>query len=207
MIFGGLMVPIVWAGERRTPSPCTYDVQTWTVNLKCSVNGRRVVHLYAELFAEEIDPVTGCTVSSEDQEIIDIPPLAPFSVCYKIAPQVRDVLTTLIQQGEPIFTVDGYCVIWSRGKVDGSGNRTGFSKHSYGTAIGINSEQNGLYDHCPRFGPGCRLIKGGEWRPGALGTLEPSGAIVNALKSIGFRWGGEIEGNQKDFMPFSFTGY
>ena len=195
------------AAERRTPLTCTYDAQTWNVALKRSVNGQRVVQPYTALSTGEIDPVTGCTVCSEDQEIIDIPPLAPFSVCYKLAPQVRAVLTALVWQGQPLFRVDGYRVIRSRGPLDGTGNRTVFSNHAYGAALDINAEQNGLYDQCLRFGPGCRLLRGGEWRPGVPGTLEKDGMIVKALLGTGFRWGGEMEGNYKDFMHFSLTGY
>lgn len=193
--------------ERLPPLTCTYDAQTWNVALKRSVNGQRVRRAYSELAAEEIDRVTGCTVCSEDQELIEIHPLAPFSVCYKMAPQVRNVLTSLVRKGQPIFRVDGYRVIRSRGAVDGNGNRTGFSNHSYGTAIDINPEQNGLYDNCLRFGPECNLIRGGEWRPGTRGALEKDGMTVKAVLGIGFRWGGEIEGKQKDFMHFSPTGY
>lgn len=195
------------AAERLTPWTCTYDVQTWNVALQRSVNSQRVVHPYPALSTEEIDPVTGCTVCSEDQEIIDIPPLAPFAVCYKLAAQVHHVLTALVRQGQPLFRVDGYRVIRSRGPLDGTGNRTVFSHHAYGAALDINAEQNGLYDQCPRFGPGCRLLRGGAWRPGTPGTLEKDGMIVKALLETGFHWGGEIEGNYKDFMHFSVTGY
>lgn len=198
---------LAMAAERPRPSTCTYDARTWNVALERSVNDQRVVHLYTELSTQEIDPVTGCTVCSEDQELIDIPPLAPFAVCYQIAPRVRDVLTVLVRQGQPIFRVDGYRVIRSRGPLDENGNRTAFSNHAYGTAIDLNAEQNGLYDRCPQFDPGCRLLRGGTWQPGTLGSLEKDGAIVEALRGIGFRWGGEIEGNQKDFMHFSLTGY
>ena len=106
-----------------------------------------------------------------------------------------------------IHTIEGYRVVKSRGPVDGKGNRTGFSNHSYGTAIDINSEQNGLYDNCITFGPQCRLLRGGEWRPGTQGTLDTKGDIVVQFKQEGFRWGGEIEGKQKDFMHFSLSGY
>ncbi len=64
-----------------------------------------------------------------------------------------------------------------------------------------------MYDNCVQLGPECRLLRGGEWRPGMPGTLEKDGEIVNMLKSAGFRWGGEIAGRQKDFMHFSLTGY
>jgi hypothetical protein len=164
-------------------------------------------HPYQKLSADEVDPVSGCTVCSEDQEIISIPPLAPFSVCYKLAPRVRSVIQYLAANKASINTVIAYHVIKSRGPLDSDGNRTAFSNHSFGAAIDINPGQNGLYDDCITFGPQCRLLRGGEWHPGTPGTLDKNSDIVVRLKQAGFRWGGEIEGKQKDFMHFSVTGY
>jgi hypothetical protein len=213
--FGRLLTALVFlfsagtvpAGERMPPQNCTYETQTWSVTRKQSVDAKAVSHPYSTTAPDEIDGNTGCTVCREDQELISIPPLSPFSVCYKIAPRVRASLERLILDGAPVFAVIGYHVIKSRGPVDSAGNRTGFSNHSFGTAIDINPELNGLYDHCLQFGSDCRLIRGGEWRPGVLGTLERDSDIVRAFKSIGLRWGGEIPGRQKDFMHFSPTGY
>lgn len=168
---------------------------------------KQVRHAYGELIREEIDPVTGCTVCTEDQETIAISPLPTFSVCAKLAPRVRSAVEYLIANGQPIRSVTGYRVIKSRGPVDASGNRTEFSNHSFGTAIDINPEQNGLYDNCIDFGPQCLLIRGGEWRPGTPGTIEKNSDIVVRFKQAGFKWGGEIAGKQKDFMHFSLTGY
>ena len=195
------------AETRQAPSDCTYDMQVWNVNTRSSVNQKKVRHPYNDLRSEEIDPKTGCTVCSEDQVMIDIPPLTPFSVCHKIAPWLRDAVTSITQKGMPIHTIVGYRVIKSRGAVDGNGNRTGFSNHSFGTAIDINPEQNGLYDDCIEFGPRCRLLRGGEWKPGTPGTLDKNSDIVSLFKQAGFQWGGEIAGKQKDFMHFSRTGY
>lgn len=192
---------------RPLPSECTYEIQVWNVNLKKSIGPTKVRHPYSELAPEETDPLTGCTVCSEDQVRIDTQPLPSFSVCYKIAPRIRLVLEDLMRNGAPLFSVEGYRVIKSRGQLDPSGNRTEFSNHSFGTAIDINSEQNGLYDNCVTFGPECRLLRGGEWRPGTPGALEKSNEIVLSLQQEGFRWGGEIAGRQKDFMHFSLTGY
>jgi hypothetical protein len=182
-------------------------MQVWNVNLKSSVGLKTVRHPYSELVPDEVDPVTGCTVCSEDQELINMPPLPPFPVCYKLAPRVRSVLTESMKNGEPVTSVFGYRVIKSRGPLDGNGNRTGFSNHSFGTAIDINPEQNGLYDNCIDFGPQCRLLRGGVWRRGTPGTLDKNSDIVLLFKQAGFQWGGEIAGKQKDFMHFSLTGY
>jgi hypothetical protein len=195
------------AGERFVPSTCTYEMQVWNVNQKSSAGMKAVKHSYEELTPNERDPATGCTVCSEDQEQISIPPLQPFTVCFKLATRVRFILGDMIRKGEPIHTVVGYHVIKSRGPVDGNGNRTEFSNHSFGTAVDINSELNGLYDNCMEFGPQCRLLRGGEWRPGTTGTLDINSDIVNLFRQAGFKWGGEIAGKQKDFMHFSLTGY
>ena len=186
---------------------CTYQTFKWNVNLRSSVGHDMIRHPYNDLTPEEIGSTTGCSVCEEDQETISMPPLSPFRVCKVFAPVVRKTLLKLIQQGEPIYEVVGYHVGRTRGKTDIDGNRTKFSNHSYGIAIDINPQLNGLYDHCVRFGPDCRLIRGGPWRPGQPGTLTSESPIVKAMKAAGFRWGGEIEGNQKDFMHFSITGY
>ncbi len=195
------------AEVRPLPADCTYVLQTWNVNSKASVKSQKVRHPYKELTPAEIEPLTGCTICSEDQETISIPPLPPFSVCFKLAPKIRSLAEYLVKKGEPLQTVVAYHVIKSRGPVDVTGNRTEFSNHSFGTAIDINPELNGLYDNCIKFGPECRLIRGGEWRPGVPGTLEKNGDIVTMFKQAGFLWGGEIAGKQKDFMHFSLTGY
>jgi hypothetical protein len=197
----------VRADAQPVPSTCTYEMQVWNVNLRNSTDTRRVRHAYDELIAAEIDESTGCTVCSEDQMTLNMPPLPAFSVCSKLAPQVRSLMNDLIRKGAAVRTVVGYHVIKSRGPVNGNGERTGFSNHSYGTAIDINPEQNGLYENCVIFGPQCRLLRGGEWKPGVPGTLERNSEIVSLFRQAGFKWGGEIAGKQKDFMHFSKTGY
>jgi hypothetical protein len=189
------------------PETCTYKTYKWNVHLRQAVEVETIYHPYKDLGPDEIDPATGCTVCEEDQETIHVPPLAPFRVCKKLAPQIRAVIKELVRAGEPIYEAVSYRVGKTRGDPDENGNRTKFSNHAYGIAIDINHQQNGLYDHCLRFGPQCRLIRGGPWRPGQPGTLTPDSAIVKAMKATGFRWGGEIQGKQKDFMHFSPSGY
>jgi hypothetical protein len=193
--------------SRLTPLVCTYEVSTWNVLTKGTSGTATIQKPYSKLSDEEIDHVTGCTVCSEDQLLIDIPPVKPFYVCYKIASDIHFTLVKLISEGEPVYSARGYRVIKSRGLIDEQGNRTEFSNHSFGTAIDINRETNGLYDQCLSFGPHCRLVLGGKWMPGVPGTLEADSTIVNEMKGLGFAWGGEIKGKQKDFMHFSFTGY
>lgn len=207
-IFSVLFTPSLTDGrDWDSPSACSYEMHVWNVNQKSSVMKKQVSHAYGEMHRSEIDPVTGCTVCREDQQSISIPPLPSFLVCIKLAPKVRSAVEYLISSGHPVHSISGYRVIKSRGPVDATGNRTEFSNHSFGTAIDINPGQNGLYDNCVEFGPQCRLLQGGEWRPGTPGTLEKNSDIVRIFKQKGFLWGGEIAGKQKDFMHFSLTGY
>lgn len=186
---------------------CTYSTYKWNVNSRKAVDFKRVSHPLTDLLEEEIDPVTGCTVCEEDQVIIDMPPVKPFRVCRNVAPAIRQIFYEIISSGEPVFEVTAYRVGRTRGEPDNSGNRTGFSNHSFGVAVDINSDQNGLYDNCIEFWEGCRLIRGGPWLPGQPGTHTAGSVTVESMTAAGFKWGGEIEGKQKDFMHFSLSGY
>jgi hypothetical protein len=192
---------------RTVPAVCTYEMQVWNSHTGNGEVRKKVAHAYGDMRSEEIDQKTGCTVCSEDQVEITVPGIKPFAVCRTVAPRVRSLINDLIRDGAEITTVVGYHPIRSRGPVDEQGNRTEFSNHSYGTAVDINPGQNGLYDNCVSFGSQCRLLRGGAWRPGTPGTLTRGGIIVRSFKAAGFKWGGEIEGKQKDFMHFSLTGY
>ncbi|HEU0186435.1 MAG TPA: M15 family metallopeptidase [Gallionellaceae bacterium] len=171
------------------------------------MNVTQVSHPYAQLQADEIDAATGCTVCMEDQQVLQVGRLPPFRVCRKIAGKVRERLEQLLAEGGAVLEVTAYRPGRTRNPLDEYGNRTGFSNHAYGAAIDINRSTNGLYDHCGHFGPGCRLIQGGAWRPGNFGALTGDSFIVRSMKASGFKWGGEIAGEQKDFMHFSLTGY
>jgi len=80
------------------------------------------------------------------------------------------------------------------------------SDHSYGIAIDINSDKNGLYNNCFVFNKKCNLIQGGLYNPLNKGSITKESPIYKAMINIGFKWGGEIKGNQKDFMHFSVDG-
>ncbi len=186
---------------------CTYKTYKWNVKLKQSVKHKTIQHSYSLLNSNEIDSITGCTVCEEDQVKITLPNIQTFAVCKLIADEVQHTLVNLIKQGETITEVTGYRVGMTRGKTDKYHNRTQFSNHSFGIALDINAQQNGLYDQCMYFSNNCRLIRGGPWRPGHKGSMTNEGSIVRQMKRLGFLWGGEIAGRQKDFMHFSPSGY
>jgi len=187
---------------------CTYSTWAWSVQQKKAVEYRTVNKDMRELAPFERDAVTGCSVCVQDQLELRLPNLKPFKVCKRIAKDVETNLRMLLEKGEPIKTIIGYRVGLTRGPVDRSGNRTLFSNHSFGIAVDINPEHNGLYTNCFQFGPKCKKLRGGHWRP----SIDPlslvhNSKVVQMFKRIGFKWGGEIQGRQKDFMHFSITGY
>lgn len=187
---------------------CHYQDWRWNVVEKRAVQQKTVVKDYQLLSNEELDDVSGCSVCLEDQRVIKVDGVPEFMVCKKYAQAIQGTLNSLIQQGEKINSVIGYRVGRTRGIVDTQGNRTGFSNHSYGVAVDINTEHNGLYINCVEFGPHCQLSRGGAWLPGQDPySLQQDGEIVKLFKRTGFKWGGEIKGQQKDFMHFSLTGY
>ncbi len=195
------MLPLAPAGADDL---CTYKQWRWNVARKSAVQLASVAKPRSRLTAAEVDVATGCTVCREDQETVQLPGLAPFAVCKRIAARVRGALLAIQSQGVPLRQVVGYRVGLTRGALDAAGNRTGFSHHSYGIALDINPEHNGLYTDCERFGVHCRLLRGGPWRPGRDPlSLPADGSAVRALAAIGLRWGGNLAGRQKDFMHFS----
>lgn len=204
LVFVLVAMPATAQAESAT---CSYDTYKWNVYQRQAVARQRVQHSYSKLANNERDEATGCTVCEEDQQWIALPGLQPFRMCRRLAYEVEPVLIKLVEQGEPIHKIVGYRVGMTRGGIDAQGNRTRFSNHSFGIAIDINDEQNGLYDRCINFGPQCRLIKGGPWIPGQPGSLESSSTIVRELSQAGLHWGGRIAGKQKDFMHFSPSGY
>ena len=187
---------------------CSYNTWRWNVHTRQTVKGERIVRDYEALRPDERDANSGCTVCEEDQVKIDIAGLPVFHVCKFVAPQVKGAFLEIQRRGLPINSVVAYRVGRSRGKIDENGNRSGFSNHSFGLALDINAEHNGLYTQCTSFGPQCVLSRGGVWQPGNDPySLSSTGDVVRIFKANGFKWGGEIAGKQKDFMHFSPSGY
>lgn len=185
---------------------CTYSTWTWDTRTKQSVNRQRVTKPYHQVTAEERAPQTNCTVCEEDQEAIQIEGYPLIYICKDYAEGVRRALNTIRASGFMIRNLEGYRVGRSKGPVDANGLRTQFSNHSFGTAIDINAEINGLYTECFAFGPQCQLLRGGPWSPGQPGTITNDSVVYRAFRQTGWKWGGELVGRQKDFMHFSLLG-
>ncbi|OIO66813.1 MAG: hypothetical protein CO186_00690 [Zetaproteobacteria bacterium CG_4_9_14_3_um_filter_49_83] len=204
----GILLWLLMATQAFAAETCSYNTYTWNTQQKKAVQLQKVIHAYADITTDERDAITGCTVCIEDQVLITLPAIKPFYMCNVFASKVQNMLETFIRSGEQIEEVTGYRVGKTRGDTDIYGNRTQFSNHSYGIAIDINPKHNGLYDQCIEFTDDCRLIRGGPWQPGQdPKSMQINGQIVSTFKDHGYLWGGEIKGQQKDFMHFSITGY
>lgn len=199
-------IPLI-ATYTHANKQCHYNTYKWNTITRKAVEYQRISKPYSELSTAEIDKNTGCSVCEEDQVILQIDPLKPFKVCHKVADKIQFVLRQAIDQGQVIDSIVTYRVGKTRGDIDTEGNRTRFSNHSFGVAIDINSKNNGLYNNCFSFGPQCRLIKGGEWSPQNPKSITYNSPIVRLMINNGYKWGGKIQGKQKDFMHFSQSGY
>ena len=186
---------------------CTYSTWKWHVQGKRTDEHKNITKQCNELTIEEKDPNSNCTVCQEDQKTITIKGLPRFKICKFYEKIIIKALKNVIKKGFPINTIIGYRVGKSKGGIDEYGYRKEFSFHSFGTAIDINPELNGLYYNCDIPNPKCKLIMGGAWDPQRPGTITEEGIVYRELTSIGFKWGGSIAGKQKDFMHFSLVGY
>jgi hypothetical protein len=84
----------------------------------------------------------------------------------------------------------------------GGGHR--WSEHSYGTAVDINPDQNPYVSRAGRIEPPF----GAPWVDRTLrepGMIHADDVVVEAFRSIGWRWGGFWRGT-KDYMHFSANG-
>ena len=185
---------------------CHYDTWAWDTRARKSVGHREVATHKSRLNTEAIHAGTGCTVCREDQAWVTLGSLQPFAVCKRVEREVRRALVRAMAAGFPIAEISAYRVGLSKGPVDAAGQRTQFSNHSFGIAVDINPGQNGLYARCPEFGPPCVLMRGGPWWPGVPGTITRDSVVYRAFREIGWHWGGELRGRQKDFMHFSLSG-
>lgn len=205
---------------RTPPTRCTYSTYQWSTEERRAVNRRTIEKDYAAVVEDERSPEDPrCTVCSEDQVEIDPASfgvdLEPFSVCWAHAANIERALRNVAESGEFRFTeLTGYRPGRTRGRVV-DGLRTEWSNHSFGTAIDINADRNGLYTSCdvaevtPDSIRSCRLGMGGAWDPvGDRSRSVTRDSIVyrEFVETVGWRWGGEISGGTRDLMHFSPTG-
>jgi hypothetical protein len=185
---------------------CTYQVFKWNTVSKKIEGPIRVAKQRSTLSADHFDK-NGCSVCEQDQVEIELVNQKRLRVCYRLVDQIKEALNKSILEGFDIKSVKGYLVKMTRGPIDKEGYRTKFSNHSYGTAVDVNREYNGLYNSCENFGPNCRLSLGGKWDPNNPLSIAPHSPIYQNMKEVGFKWGGEIKSYQKDFMHFSLSGF
>lgn len=185
---------------------CTYRPLVWSTAEGRSLPAAPVDEPRSALEPGEMGPL-GCTPCAEDQREVTLSNGLAFALCHRIAEPVRRALEGALREGAILESVQGYRPIRSRGPIDGEGRRTVLSHHAYGVALDVNRAHNGLYGDCVAWGPSCRLLQGGRWRPGedAL-SLHPDHPVVRALRDVGLQWGGAIAGRQKDYMHFSPDG-
>ena len=196
----------LWLGLALAQDRCTYSYTVWDTRQIASIPASPVDKPRSALTDAERGPM-GCTPCSEDQRERSLSNGLTFQVCRTIADSVTAALEEALAAGVPIESVSGYRPIMSKGELDDQGRRTQLSRHAFGVALDINRDQNGLYGNCAHFGPDCTLLQGGPWRPGAdPRSLSEGHPVVAALEAAGLRWGGRIEGSQKDFMHFSPDG-
>ena len=192
--------------QESASQSCTYELGIWNVAAGKVLERKRIDKPKSELRPEEIDE-WGCTPCIEDQVSVTLSNGVSFQMCTRLAEPVREALEKVLESGLPIDTVVGYRPSMSKGPVDARQNRTQLSNHAFGSALDINEAHNGLYTHCLRWSPSCRLIRGGPWQPGSAHSLTADHPVVREMMAIGFLWGGEIQGIQKDMMHFSKSGY
>lgn len=200
------MIVFTLPGNAKASDSCTYETWVWNPYLKKATEHTKIKKSKINLTPEELGRVNGCTLCEEDQVEIRLESLPAFRICKVLQNKFERALRKAISQGFPLSTITGYRVGKSKGPLNSKGQRTEFSNHSFGTAIDLNAEKNGLYDFCPQFLPACRLIRGGDYRPGAPGSITKESSVYKSFIAEGFKWGGELEGTQKDFMHFSLTG-
>lgn len=208
------------AEQRPTPERCHYSSYYWSSTKRQAVDHYKVDKAYGDLTTDEKSPDDPrCTPCVEDQVTIDPRALGinaePFRVCYIYADAMSQALQEIKASASfEIKSLTAYRVGKTRGKIV-DGKRTEWSNHSFGTAIDINAEHNGLYNRCnTSIGSKtsdvakCKLGMGGAWDPDKRPkhTITSDGVVVKAMGKF-WKWGGSIPGDLKDIMHFSITGY
>lgn len=219
--------PPLWAADapqRDTAADgstrCVYTTYQWDVARKRAAQHRKIDKPYREVTSDERDPLEPrCTPCRGDQTQIDPSRLGfaqvkPFLVCWAYAQQVEQALRSIAEAKDfDLREVIGWRVGRTRGAVV-NGLRTGWSNHSFGTAVDINAAYNGLYAGCdvnlddPKQIRRCQLRVGGAWNPAGRARLSVTtgGSVYKAFTAF-WKWGGQIRGDIRDLMHFSINGY
>jgi hypothetical protein len=201
--------------KREVPTTCTYSTYSWHVKKRRAVRHKRVEKPYGEVTDAERDPKESkCTICKEDQIEVKVGDVPSVTVCWLFETEVRKALEHISHSHFVFEQIEGYRVGKTRGPVV-AGVRSVFSNHSYGTAIDINRNDNGLYRACKvpinelttQRVRRCRLRVGGRWDPdkNPKTTIVPKGIVHQEFLRF-WKWGGELPGNMKDFMHFSIDG-
>ena len=206
---------------RPTPVSCTYSAYAWDTKRGKSTEHFSVSKPYVEVTDGERDPnAPGCTICIEDQIAIDLSEfglhIPSIRICHVYAKEVREALKEIAASKEfDIEKLEGYRPGKTRGAVDKNGLRTEWSQHSYGTAIDINANHNAIYSRCPNKLTSkasevstCKKGIGGAWNPEKAPrvSIVKDGIVYRTMTKF-WKWGGEIDGQTKDVMHFSITGY
>lgn len=198
---------------------CEYEAGQWSSRNDRIENRQHVRKPFAQVTRDETSPVDSrCTVCESDQVEIRPSELGSnadaFRVCWAHAPRVRRALQRAVRAGARIEDVVGYRPGKTRGPTDSAGRRTVWSNHSFGTAVDINDEYNGLYScerdpEDPRL-PSCRRLHGGAYDPAdhPRESVTRQSPIYRELRESGWRWGGDVvpEVGYADLMHFSLDG-
>jgi len=199
-VFWLLALAVAQADDR-----CTYTATVWNTIARRTTRTLSVDKPRSELTPAETGP-SGCTPCEQDQVSVRLDATLELTLCRHVLPAVMPAIAEALRAGARIESVLGYRPSISKGVANAAGERTELSLHAFGAALDVNTEHNGLYGQCIAWSPGCVLMKGGPWDPSHPLSLHPEHPLVQAMAKVGWGWGGELEGNQKDFMHFSPTG-
>jgi len=206
IVFGALTVCLLANAVNAEDGVCTFEDWAWHSELKQAQDYETIRTTRDQLTPQQRHSSLPCSVCREDQSVITLSNGGSVEVCHILARDIEIALEETLDSGFEIQTLNGYRVGRTRGPLDERGLRTEYSNHSFGLAVDINADSNGLYDRCLDWGSHCRLRVGGEWDPRNPLSISRGTPAHRHLTDIGLQWGGELAGRQKDFMHFSLTG-
>lgn len=201
-LLGGTFYPAAATADNI----CSFTDWAWHSEEERAVDYQDIRTTRDRLKPAQRHPTLHCSVCKEDQAEVTLSNGLNVSVCAILAEDIERALERSLASGFEVKSLSGYRVGRTRGPLDNSGLRTEYSNHSFGVAIDVNADANGLYDRCEVWGQSCRLRRGGHWDPNHPLSISRDKDIYHVFRAAGFQWGGELNGRQKDFMHFSLTG-